>query len=143
MKTTLRYLIRYAGAAALLTGAGCSSLPVQTQHTTGAPTYPPTNPATVQILREAPAQPNVKLGEITAEPQSTSTPVSEIEAKLREAGAKMGANAVVIVVETTFTKAAAARGLWDSPLSSDIGQVFVGVPIRYTGPIAEAKLLKR
>ncbi len=99
----------------------------------GTPLYPPTDPATVQILREAPTQPHVKLGEITAEPQSTSTPASEVEAKLRQAGAKMGADAVVIVVETARTKAAATRGWWDSEHSPNVGQAFIGVPIRYTG----------
>lgn len=133
VKKAPRYL-NPSAVAALLTVAGCSSIPVQTQQPTGTPTYPPTNPATVQILRQVPTQANVKLGEITAEPPSTRTPLSAIEARLREAAAKLGADAVVIVVETTFTEAARTHGWWDNQLSADIGQVIVGVPIHYTRP---------
>jgi hypothetical protein len=98
MKTTLRYLIPLAAAAALVAGAGCSSIPVQSHQAAGASTYPPTDPGTVEILRQAPTQAYVKLGEITAEPQSSSTFITEVEAKLREAGAKMGANAPRLAV---------------------------------------------
>ena len=120
------------GAAVLVAATGCSSIPVQTHQNVAAPLYPPTNPAAVQLLREAPTQPNVKLGEIAIEPQSSSTPLAAVEAKLREAGAKLGAHAVVIVVETKFTAATATTGWWDAQRSPDLGQVFIGVPIRYT-----------
>ncbi len=131
VKTTL--LIPSAAAAALLALAGCSSLPILTRQTAPTSTYPPTDPATVQILRQAPTQPHVKLGELTALPQSSSTPFSEIEAKLRQAGAKLGAHAIVLLVETAFTPAAATSEWWDRQHSPNVGQVFIGVPIRYTG----------
>ncbi len=137
MKRVFRCLIPLAAVAVLLTVTGCHSIPVQTRQNVGVPTYPPTDPATVQILREAPTRPNVRLGEITAQPQSTSTPAADIEAKLREAGAKMGANAVVIVVDrTAVTGATVAGGWYNRQVSPEIGQVVVGVPIRYTEPAA-------
>lgn len=139
MKTVIGYFLPVGAAAALMAATGCSSIPVQTRQNVTAPFYPPTSPATVQILREAPVQPSIKLGEITVEPQSTRIPVWEVEAKLREAGAKLGANAVVIVLETKFTGAIARRDGWDGEVSTDIGQVFIGVPIRYT----EQKVARR
>ena len=134
MKSLIGCLIPLGAAAVFVAVTGCNSVPVQTRQNVGGPTYPPTNPATVQILREAPSRPNVKLGEITAEPESTSTPVSDIEAKLKEAGAKLGADAVVIVVDkTAVTGATVAGGWYDRQVSPDIGRVVIGVPIRYTG----------
>jgi hypothetical protein len=56
MKKALRCLVPLAAGAALVAVTGCSSMPVQTRQNVGVPTYPPTNPATVQILREAPAR---------------------------------------------------------------------------------------
>ena len=112
MKTVLRGLLPLAAAAAFLALTGCNSVPVQTRQNIGVATYPPTDPASVQILREAPTRPNIRLGEITAQPQSTSVPASEIEAKLREPGAKMGANAVVIVVDKTAVIGATQVGGW-------------------------------
>jgi hypothetical protein len=137
MKTVFGSLISCAAAAAVLAVTGCHSISVQSRPNVGVAAYPPTDPASVQILRQAPTQPNIKLGEITAEPSSTSTPVADIETKLREAGAKMGANAVVIVEDRTAIMGATVTGGWyDRQLSPDIGQVVVGVPIRFTGPAA-------
>jgi hypothetical protein len=132
MRIVIGRLTSLGAVAALVAVTGCSSIPVQTRQNVAAPLYPPTNPAAVQILREAPTQPNVKLGQIATEPQSSSTPLAEVEAKLREAGAKLGAHAVVIVVETKFTAATVTNGWWDAQRSPDLGQVFIGVPIRYT-----------
>jgi hypothetical protein len=132
MGTLLRRLTSLGAAAALLAATGCSSLPVQTWQDVTMPTYPPRDPATVQILREAPTQANVKLGEITAEPQSMSIPIAAIEAKLRQAGARMGADVVVLVVETRFTAAAMTNRWWNGRVNSDTGEIFIGVPIRYT-----------
>ena len=132
MKTMLPYLIRSAVAAGLLAVAGCASIPVQTYQTSTDPTYPATDPAAVQILRRPPARPHLKLGEISAVPRSSGTPVAEVEARLREAAAKLGADAVVLVMETTFTEAAVSDGWYDRDRSPNVGQAFIGVPIRYT-----------
>lgn len=83
-------------------------------------------------MRSQPFRPHVRLGEITIEPPSMSTPTAKIEAKLREAAAKVGANAVVIVVDQTQPMAAVVTGGWyNRQPSRELGHVIVGVPIRY------------
>ena len=134
MKTSIRYFVSAAAAATLLVVSGCNTINLQTNQYIGVQTYPPTDPATIQVMRTEPTRPNVKLGEITVEPSSMDTPVSKIEAKLQAAAAKMGANAVVIVVDRTQQMGAVVTGGWyDRQVSPVIGRVIVGVAIRYTG----------
>jgi hypothetical protein len=130
MKNPIRYLVPFT-AAALFMVAGCNTIPVQTRQEIGVPTYPPTLPASVQILRTAPVAAHVRLGDVTLEPQS-NTPVPKIEAALQKAAAKLGANAVVIVVDRTALLGATVAGGWyNRQVSPDIGRVVVGVAIRY------------
>ena len=129
-----RRLASSLAAATLLALTGCNTISVQSNQYVGVQTYPPTDPATVQVMRTEPTRPNVKLGEVTVEPSSMDTPVSKIEAKLQAAAAKMGANAVVIVVDRTQQMGATVSGGWyDRQVSPVIGRVIVGVAIRYTG----------
>jgi hypothetical protein len=119
--------------AALVLVTGCNTISVQTRQDLGVPTFAPTDPATVQILRTEPTRAHVRLGEITAQPPAVDTPVAQIEAKLQQAGAKIGANAVVIVVDRTQVTGATVVGGWyNRQISPDIGRVIIGVPIHYT-----------
>ncbi len=118
---------------ALLATTGCNTISVQTRQDIGVPTFAPSDPTTVQILRTEPTKPHVRLGEITVEPPSVETPVPQIEAKLQQAAAKLGANAVVIVVDRTQVMGATVMGGWyNRQVSPDIGRVVIAVPIRYT-----------
>jgi hypothetical protein len=111
--------------------AGCSWVSVQSKQYLGVPTYPPTDPAAVEILRSEPLRLNERLGEITLEPQGNPT-VQEMEAKLRQAAAKMGADAVVIVADRTMLMGGVAMGpWWGRQLNPVYGRVIVGVAIRY------------
>jgi hypothetical protein len=133
MKTSLRLVLPFTALALLVAATGCNSIPTQTTQYVGVQAYPPTDPASVEILRTAPTKPHVRLGEITAEPSSTSTPTPEIESKLQQAGAKLGANAVVIVVDRTQATGAVVTGGWyDRQVTPEIGRVIKGVAIRYT-----------
>lgn len=112
--------------------AACSSVSIDTKQYLGLPTYPPTDPATVAILRQPPVRSHERLGEVVAEP-SDSPPVTEIENKIRKAAAKMGANAVVIVADRTERMGAIASGpWWGRRIDQVYGRVIVGVAIRYT-----------
>ncbi len=112
--------------------AACSTVSIDTKQYLGLPTYPPTDPATVEILRQPPVRPHERLGEIVAEP-SGSPPVSEIENKLRQAAAKIGANAVVIVADRTERMGTVVSGpWWGRRIDQVYGRVIVGVAIRYT-----------
>ena len=131
MKTLIRLLFV---AAAALFAAGCSTVSIQSKQYLGLPQYPPTDPATVQILRQPPVAPHVKLGEISAEPQGSPT-VQEIQQKIQQAGASMGANAVVIVVDRTMLLGATVIGgpFWGgASVVPDTGRVIIGVAIRFT-----------
>jgi L-amino acid N-acyltransferase YncA len=82
-----------------------------------------------------PNRPNVRLGEVTAEPSSDSVPVQNIEAKLRQAAAQMGADAVVIVSDRTQVTGAMITGPWyGRTLQRTTARVIVGVAIKYTNP---------
>ena len=134
-KRLARGLASAAVAATVLAVTGCNTISVQSNQYIGLPTYPPTDPAMVQVMRAEPTRPNVRLGEITVEPSSMNTPVAEIEAKLQAAAAKMGADAVVIVVDRTQQMGAVVTGGWyNRQVSPVIGRVIVGVAIHYTGP---------
>lgn len=116
----------------LLLLAGCSMVTVQSQRYLGVPTYAPTDPSTVEILRTEPTRPNVRLGEISLEPQG-KPPVSELDEKLRVAAAKMGANAAVIVANKTEIVGAWVTGPWFAREADPIyGRIIIAVAIRYT-----------
>lgn len=118
--------------ATLSLTAGCSYVSVNTKQYLGVPLYPPTDPASVEILRSEPLKNHEQLGEISLEPTG-NPPVSEIEQKLREAAAKMGANAAVLVADRTMRMGAIATGpLYARQISPDFQRVIIAVAIRYT-----------
>jgi hypothetical protein len=114
--------------------AGCSFVSTRLQPYVGGPTFPPTEPASVAILRAEPTQAHERLGEVYAEPSGDPT-VAQYEQALREGGAKMGAHAVVVVYDRMSVVGTAVLGPWWAPSASPIvGRVVVGLAIRYSGP---------
>ncbi len=112
--------------------AGCSYVSVRTNQYLGVTPYPPTDPTSVQILHSEPQRPHERLGEITLEPQGSS-PVTEMEDKLRQAAARIGADAAVIVADRTTLMGTYATGpWWGREISPEYGRVIVAVAIRYT-----------
>jgi hypothetical protein len=136
MKTLLlRYVATLAVTTALLAVTGCNTVSTSTTQAIGTPVYPPTNPATVQILHTPPTRPHVRLGEVRAEPASTSTPASDIATALQNAAAKLGADAVVIVYDQTQIVGAVVNGpWWGRSVQGITGRVVIAVAIKYTGP---------
>ncbi len=63
--------------------------------------YPPTSPRSVDLLRAEPRRPHNAFAEIRYEPPR-SLSRSEVDWKLREKGASIGADALVIEVDTVF-----------------------------------------
>ena len=129
-----RHILLTLIGAILLAGlaTGCNTVWVKSKQYLGVATYPPTDPASIQILQAQPTAANVKLGEITLQPQGNPTKAS-IEQKLRLAASKMGANAVVITADQTMVFGTTVMGPWWSQTASpDVGRVIVGVAIRYT-----------
>lgn len=132
MKIPIRSLTFLAAAAVALLLAGCNTVSVQSTESLGVPNYPPTSPDSVQVLNTAPTAPHIRLGEITVQPQGSPTREA-IQAKLQQAAAKMGANAVVIVADRTQVMGAFVTGpWWGRSIQPETGRVIIGVAIRYT-----------
>lgn len=134
MNATIRRRLFPLLRAILLAGlaTGCNTVWVKSKQYLGVATYPPTDPASIQILQAQPTAANVKLGEITLQPQGSPTKEG-LEQKLRLAASKMGANAVVIVADQTMVFGTTVMGpWWSQTVSPDVGRVIVGVAIRYT-----------
>ena len=135
MKTKIPYLTLFTAAVALVALTGCNTVSTSVKQDIGGPTYAPTDPAQVQILRTQPTRPHVRLGEVTVQPSSDSVPVAEIEAALQKAAAKMGAAAAVVVYDKTQTTGAYVTGpWWGRQVQTIQGRVIIAVAIHYTGP---------
>ena len=135
MKTLTRNCALLFAVVGILVTTGCNTISISSMQYIGGPTYAPSNPATIEILRTPPTRPHVRLGEVTAEPSSESVPVTKIEESLRNAAAKMGADAVVIVSDRTQVTGAMITGGWyGRSLQETTSRVVVGVAIRYSNP---------
>jgi len=67
----------------------------------GAPAYPPTAPRSVDLLRHEPLRPHDAFAEIRYDPPR-GLGRGEVEWRLREKGGAIGADALVIEVDTVF-----------------------------------------
>jgi len=132
MKLTKSVLTVALAATALLVLAGCQT--VSTSHTQdiGAPKFPPSDPAQVQILRTEPTRAHVKLGEVRAQPSSEDVDVTKIETALKQEAAKMGADAAVVVYDKTQVVGAQVVGGWLNRSVDPIeGRVVIAIAIKY------------
>ena len=113
--------------------ASCASINATTTQYVGAPRFPPSDPAAVQILRTEPIRPHVRLGEIVVDASiEPAPPISEVEDKLRAEAAKLGADAVVVVVDRIQPVGAFVSGpWWGGDVDIIKGRKLVGVAIKY------------
>ena len=83
--------------------------------------------------RTEPTAPHDRLGEIVVDASTDpAPPVTEIERKMAEAAAKMGANAVVVVLDRVQPVAAYVTGpWWGRSVESIAGRKVIGVAIRF------------
>src|SRR4029079_15720398 len=113
---------------------GCNTVPTSYTAAIGVPTFPPSDPAQVQILRTEPTRAHVRLGEVRAEPSSDRVDVAKIEAAIRKESAKLGADAAVLVYDQTQTVGAVVTGPWFGRTVNPIeGRVIIAVAIKYQG----------
>ena len=132
MKTKIPHLALFTAFIALVVLTGCNTVSTSVRQDIGGPTYAPSDPAQVQILRAPPTRPHVRLGEVTAQPSSDSVSAVEIEAALRKAAAKMGADAAVVVYDKTQTTGAYVTGpWWGRQVQTIQGRVIIAVAIKY------------
>jgi hypothetical protein len=132
MRISLHCFVSFTAVAMLFALTGCNTVSTSVRQDIGGPTYAPSDPAQVQILRTQPTRPHVRLGEVQVEPSSDSVPVAEIEAALRKAAAKMGADAAVVVYDRTQTTGAYVTGpWWGRQVQTVQGRVIIAVAIKY------------
>jgi hypothetical protein len=135
MKAITSWALAFPAVAGMLILTGCNTVSVNSHQYLGGPSFPPIDPAQVQILRTEPTRAHVQLGQVQAEPSSSSVDNVKIEQSLQKAAAKMGANAVVIVTDHTQIMGATVTGpMWARSVNTFSGRVIVGVAIHYTGP---------
>jgi hypothetical protein len=130
MPRALRLVVLTLSAVAL---PACATVDVQSTQYIGGPSYQPTDPKNVQILRTEPRAPHDRLGEVMVDASTDPPPpVVEIEQKLRQAAAKMGANAVVVVLDRVQPVAAYVTGpYWGRSIESVSGRKVIGIAIRF------------
>ena len=120
--------------AAIATLVSCgATVEATSMQYAGVPHPPPSDPAKVAILRREPVAPHERLGEVTVDASTNPAPsVSEIEDKLRQEGAKLGADAVVIVLDRIQPTAVYVSGpWWGRSADTVLGHKLVGVAIKY------------
>jgi hypothetical protein len=93
------------------------------------PSFSPTNPAHVQLLRHEPKRSHVQLGEVWIRPEPGMS-ATFVENSLRDRAAAMGADALVIVVDRYFYRYYVAHYYWHSHRAYRERDI-VGVAIRY------------
>ena len=131
MNSGYRLSFIMSAAALVAVAVGCSTVSVQSTHYIAAPNFPSTDPGSVQILQTAPVAPNIRLGEITVQPQGNPSR-DMIRQKFQTTAAAWGANAVVIVADQTMVMGATVTGpWWGRSVTPDMGRVIVGIAIRY------------
>ena len=132
VKTLARVCFLPLFITALMVVTGCQSVSVQSTQEIGGPTFSPTDPATVEILRTEPNRPHARLGEVHAEPSDENVNAPKIEEALRKGAAKLGANAAVVVYDRTQVTGAYVTGPWYGRSIEQIqGRVVIAVAIRY------------
>jgi len=120
-------------AAAALLFFGCGGINATTRVYPDAPTFPPTDPSAVEVLRSEPSVPYVRLGEVTLSLAGNPSRQSLSEA-LQKSAAQMGATAVVLVYDGSQSMGVMYSGpLW-APADPSVAsqQVLIAVAIRYT-----------
>lgn len=111
---------------------GCSSISVNTKAYLGSPILAPSDAAKVTILATEPKQRKEKLGEIMLSVGGNPSR-EKLEDKLRQAAARLGADAVYVVYDKTHVFPVAYAGWWGGPygVSEDIRRDIVAVAIKY------------
>ena len=92
--------------------AACAS-PLRVTYFPGARHYPPTLPSSLDLLRAEPHRPHIAFALIRYDPPA-GMGRSQVEWKLRERGASIGADALVIEVDTFFRER-----VWVGPYRPD------------------------
>jgi hypothetical protein len=115
--------------------ASCATTELATTTTpyVNAPQLAPADPAAVKIVRTEPLEPHERLGEIVIDMSITfPPPIADVEASLAAESARLGGNAVVVVVDRVQPSDNYVTGTyWGRPYDSVLGRKTIGVAIKY------------
>jgi hypothetical protein len=114
--------------------AACGGVSATTRMYPDAPTFAPTDASAVEVLRNEPAIPYIRLGEITLSLKGNPSQ-DALSKALQKQGAEMGATAVLLVFDGSNSMGVMYSGpLWTppppDPMMAD-QPVLVGVALRY------------
>ena len=128
-----RALLTAALMASVLALAACATVDAQTTAYVGVEHPAPTLASEVQIMRVPPARPFVRIGEILIDASvDPAPPITQVEEKLREQAATLGADAVVVVYDQIQPVAAYVSGpLWNRDINTIQGRKLKGIAIKY------------
>lgn len=132
MKRLRKQIWNLTALALLVLVAGCASISQRTNAYLGTPHYPPTEPGSIKILASEPTEQKERLGEIIltveGEPKREN-----IERRLREGAAKLGADAVFIIHDKMHIFPVVYGDWWWGPMgvTEDAHRKVVGVAIKY------------
>ena len=129
----LQPLMGAAFLASVLALSACATVDAQTTAYVGVEHPTPTLASQVQVLRVEPTRPNVRLGEILIDASvDPAPPITQVEQKLREQAATLGADAVVVVYDHIQPVATYVTGpLWSRNIETIEGRKLKGIAIRY------------
>jgi len=110
----------------------CATVAATSMQYIGAPHPPATDAGRVAILRAPPPLAHDRLGEVVVDASTEPPPpIEQVEDKLRSEAAKLGADAIVIVVDQVQPIGAYVYGPGWGSVDPVIGRRIVGVAIRY------------
>jgi hypothetical protein len=131
-----RFLAALAAATLVACAlASCSYVNARSIHFVGRPEFPPTDPATVEILHRPPMRPHDVLGQVMIEPEGDPSQEA-IEEKLRAETAAMGGNAAVIVHDRLQRVGSVwTGGPWwgGGQIQPVMGEVISAIVVRFVG----------
>ncbi len=114
--------------------AGCGTVSSHSTQYVGVPRYPAADPGRVEILREEPARPHHRLGEVFVD-TSREPSQERVDAALREEAARLGADAVFLVVDRSWvTTVVTVDPYWGTQVDPVRSRGIVGVAIKYLRP---------
>ena len=133
MKPILRCIPSLVTAlVAVFVGAGCSTVSTNSVRYPGSRTFPPSDPANVEVLRAEPTRPHIRLGEVRPAPFSPGVDAKTIETALRQEAARLGADAVVVVEDRVQATNKMVRAASSSRSVDPVDQrIIIAVAIKY------------
>jgi hypothetical protein len=117
--------------AGVVTLASCTTISVSSKRYLGGPSFAPTDPNQVEILRREPRRPHDRVGEVLIEPSGNPS-VADMERAIRIEAAKLGANAAVLVYDKTKRIGTIYEGPWWGRSAAPVyGRKIVAVAIHF------------